>query len=64
MILSEIKEFLKEKPGYQKIGSFKLAQILSSKENLCYQALSELRKEARQSIYDNNKKSKKFTIPM
>lgn len=60
MNLSEIKEFLKAKPGYQKIGSFKLAQILSSKENLCYQALSELRKEAKISLYKDLGRSEKF----
>jgi metallophosphoesterase superfamily enzyme len=60
MNLQEVKAFLTAKPGYQKIGSFKLSQILSVKESLCYQALSEVRKEFKESRYDNIKQSKNF----
>lgn len=47
MILEEIKEFLRNKPGYIKFGAFKLSTILNADENLCYQALGQIRKEFR-----------------
>lgn len=45
MSLEEIKEFLRKHPGYSKEGSNRLARKLNSNENLCYQALGEIRKE-------------------
>ena len=45
MILEEIKEFLKQKPGYIKFGAYKLSTILDCDEIVCYQALGEIRKE-------------------
>lgn len=45
MILEEIKEFLKQKPGYIKFGAYKLSTILDCNEIVCYQALGEIRKE-------------------
>ena len=45
MTLEEIKSFLKQKPGYIKFGAYKLSTILDCDENLCYQALGEIRKE-------------------
>lgn len=45
MNLLEIKEFLRNKQGYIKFGAFKLSTILDVDEDLCYQALGEIRKE-------------------
>ena len=45
MILEEIKEFLRKKPGYIKFGGYKLSTILETDEELCQQALKEVRKE-------------------
>lgn len=45
MNLQEIKDFLKNKPGYIKFGGYKLSTILNCKENLANQALHEVRKE-------------------
>ena len=45
MKLEEIKEFLRNKTGYVKFGAYKLSTILDCDENLCYQALGEIRKE-------------------
>jgi metallophosphoesterase superfamily enzyme len=45
MILEEIKDFLKRKPGYIKFGAYKLSTILEEKEDLCYRALQEVRRE-------------------
>jgi len=64
MILEEIKEFLKKKPGYIKFGAYKLSTILECDENLCQQALQEVRKEFKknksgkgiQYQIENNKK--------
>lgn len=47
MKLTEIKEFLRSKPGYAKFGGHKLSTILNANETLCYQALGEIRKEFR-----------------
>ena len=44
----EIKEFLRRKNGYVKFGAFKLSTILDADEDLCYQALGEIRKEFKQ----------------
>ena len=41
----EIKEFLRRKNGYVKFGAFKLSTILDADEDLCYQALGEIRRE-------------------
>ena len=41
----EIKNFLREKKGYAKFGAYKLSTILDCNEDLCYQALGEIRKE-------------------
>lgn len=45
MILEEIKEFLRNKKGYIKFGAYKLSTILDCDEDLCYQALQEIRRE-------------------
>jgi len=45
MTLEEIKEFLRRKNGYVKFGAFKLSTILDANEDLCYQALGEIRRE-------------------
>ena len=45
MTLEKIKEFLRNKKGYIKFGAFKLSTILDANEDLCYQALGEIRKE-------------------
>ena len=41
----EVKEFLRKKNGYIKFGAFKLSTILDADEDLCYQALGEIRRE-------------------
>ena len=56
MILEEIKDFLKRKPGYIKFGAYKLSTILEEEEDLCYQALQEVRRE-----FKNKKDSFKNT---
>ena len=48
MTLEEIKDFLRKKNGYIKFGAFKLSTILDADEDLCYQALGEIRKEFKQ----------------
>ena len=45
MKLEEVKEFLRNKPGYIKFGGYKLSTILETDEELCQQALKEVRKE-------------------
>ena len=45
MKLEEIKDFLRNKKGYIKFGAFKLSTILDADEDLCYQALGEIRRE-------------------
>ena len=45
MTLEEIKDFLRKKNGYVKFGAFKLSTILDADEDLCYQALGEIRRE-------------------
>lgn len=45
MTLNEIKDFLRRKTGYIKFGAYKLSTILNANEDLCYQALGEIRKE-------------------
>lgn len=45
MTLEEIKDFLRRKNGYIKFGAFKLSTILDCDEDLCYQALGEIRRE-------------------
>lgn len=54
MNLLEIKEFLRSKTGYIKFGAFKLSTILDCDEDLCYQALGEIRKEFKNE-YENKK---------
>ena len=51
----EIKNFLREKKGYIKFGAYKLSTILDCNENLCYQALSEVRKELKNKPGKGNK---------
>lgn len=58
MTLEEIKEFLRNKKGYIKFGAFKLSTILDADEDLCYQALGEIRKEFK------NKNNKIFNPKM
>ena len=45
MTLEKIKDFLRRKNGYVKFGAFKLSTILDADEDLCYQALGEIRRE-------------------
>ena len=58
MTLEEIKEFLRRKNGYVKFGAFKLSTILDADEDLCYQALGEIRREFK------NKNNKIFNPKM
>ena len=51
----EIKNFLREKKGYVKFGAYKLSTILDCNENLCYQALGEIRKELKNQPGKGNK---------
>lgn len=51
----EIKNFLREKKGYIKFGAFKLSTILDCDEDLCYQALGEIRKELKNNPKKGNK---------
>lgn len=48
----EILNFLRKHPGYSKEGSNRLSRKLNSDENLCYQALGEIRKEFKDSSYE------------
>ena len=50
----EVKEFLRSKRGYIKFGAFKLSTILDCDEDLCYQALGEIRREFKNK-YENKK---------
>jgi len=61
MILEEIKDFLKRKPGYIKFGAYKLSTILECDEDLCYQALQEVRREFKNRP---GKDSKRFKITL
>ena len=54
----EIKDFLRKKNGYIKFGAFKLSTILDADEDLCYQALGEIRREFK------NKNNKIFNPKM
>lgn len=45
MKLEEVKEFLRNKPGYVKFGGYKLSLILEGDEEICQQALKEVRRE-------------------
>jgi len=56
MKLEDIKNFLREKNGYIKFGAYKLSTILDCNEDLCYQALGEIRKEFKQ--YKENKETR------
>lgn len=55
MNLLEIKDFLRSKTGYIKFGAYKLSTILDADENLCYQALGEIRKEFKNKHNNNTK---------
>lgn len=61
MILEEIKDFLKKKPGYIKFGAYKLSTILEEEEDLCYRALQEVRREFKNRP---GKDSKRFKIKL
>ena len=51
----EVKQFLRNKQGYIKFGSYKLSTILDCDQDLCYQALGEIRKEIKkQDLYTKN----------
>ena len=60
MTVLEIKEFLRNKQGYIKFGAYKLSTILNVDEDLCYQALGEIRKEFK----NKNKNNKIFNPKM
>lgn len=55
MLLEEIKEFLRNKPGYAKIGGYKLSLILEADEEICQQALKEVRRELKNKPGKGNK---------
>lgn len=55
MLLKEIKEFLRNKPGYAKIGGYKLSLILEADEEICQQALKEVRRELKNKPGKDNK---------
>ena len=55
MKLEEIKEFLRNKPGYAKIGGYKLSLILETDEEICQQALKEVRRELKNKPGKGNK---------
>jgi metallophosphoesterase superfamily enzyme len=55
MKLEEIKEFLRNKPGYAKIGGYKLSLILEADEEICQQALKEIRRELKNKPGKGNK---------
>lgn len=58
MLLEEIKEFLRKKPGYAKIGGYKLSLILEADEEICQQALKEVRRELKNKPGKDNQKFK------
>ena len=55
MKLEEVKEFLRNKPGYAKIGGYKLSLILEADEEICQQALKEVRRELKNKPGKGNK---------
>ena len=55
MNLEEIKEFLRNKPGYAKFGGYKLSLILEANEEICQQALKEIRRELKNKPGKSNK---------
>lgn len=57
MRLEEIKEFLRNKPGYAKEGARRLSKRLQADVNLCGRALREINRELRGSIKPSNVKN-------
>lgn len=55
MKFEEVKEFLRNKPGYAKIGGYKLSLILETDEETCQQALKEVRRELKNNPGKGNK---------
>lgn len=55
MKFEEVKEFLRNKPGYAKIGGYKLSLILETDEEICQQALKEVRRELKNKVGKGNK---------
>ena len=55
MKFEEVKEFLRNKPGYAKIGGYKLSLILETDEEVCQQALTEVRRELKTKPGKGNK---------
>ena len=55
MKFEEVKEFLRNKPGYAKIGGYKLSLILEADEEICQQALKEVRRELKNKVGKGNK---------
>lgn len=55
MKFEEVKEFLRNKPGYAKIGGYKLSLILEVDEETCQQALKEVRRELKNNPGKGNK---------
>lgn len=55
MKFEEVKEFLRNKPGYAKIGGYKLSLILEADEEICQQALKEVRRELKNKPGKGNK---------
>ena len=55
MKFEEVKEFLRNKPGYAKIGGYKLSLILETDEEICQEALKEVRRELKNKPGKGNK---------
>jgi metallophosphoesterase superfamily enzyme len=59
--IEEIKDFLRNKPGYAKIGGYKLSLILEADEETCQHALKEVRRELKNKP---GKSSKSFKLKL
>lgn len=55
MTLEEVKDFLRNKTGYVKFGGYKLSLILEADEEICQQALKEVRRELKNKVGKGNK---------
>ena len=55
MTLEEVKDFLRNKTGYVKFGGYKLSLILETDEEICQQALKEVRRELKNKPGKGNK---------
>ena len=62
MKLEDVKEFLYKRKGYLKFGAFKLSSILDADEQICYQALQEVRKEFKNKIKKESFEGASYSI--